>query len=168
MQQNILLYSEAKTARPFWWSSLDFWVVWAFSRLTTSEDWPFRPLRGLKGQISGLSASLRPGQPRNLARQPKSLAVSPHYVTKYHYLYFSALSRACYTPYLCLYFGTTVSTQLLSCACLNFSVQLSISSWVVCVGLNFNNKTSCRCKMPIMMWKCHYFIILVTSYQAYN
>ena len=71
MQQNILLYSEAKTARPFWWSSLDFWVVWAFSRLTTSEDWPFRPLRGLKGQISGLSASLRPGQPRNLARQPK-------------------------------------------------------------------------------------------------
>ena len=71
MQQNILLYSEAKTARPFWWSSLDFWVVWAFSRLTTSEDWPFWPLRGLKGQISGLSASLRPGQPRNLARQPK-------------------------------------------------------------------------------------------------
>ena len=71
MQQNILLYSEAKTARPFWWSSLDFWVVWAFSRLTTSEDWPFRPLPGLKGQISGLSASLRPGQPRNLARQPK-------------------------------------------------------------------------------------------------
>ena len=71
MQQNILLYSEAKTARPFWWSSLDFWVVWAFSRLTTSEDWPFWPLRGLKGQISRLSASLRSGQHRNLARQPK-------------------------------------------------------------------------------------------------
>ena len=37
MQQNILSYSEAKTARLFWWSSLDFWVVWAFSRLTTKK-----------------------------------------------------------------------------------------------------------------------------------
>ena len=43
----------------------------AFSRLPTLEDWPSRPLRGLEGQISRLAASLRPGQPKILARQPK-------------------------------------------------------------------------------------------------
>ena len=43
----------------------------AFSRLPTLEDWPFRPLRGLKGQISRLAASLRPRQPKISARQPK-------------------------------------------------------------------------------------------------
>ena len=126
MQQNILLYSEAKTARPFWWSSLDFWVVWAFSRLTTSEDWPFRPLRGLKGQISGLSASLRPGQPRNLARQPKKSCC------------FSSLYNK--IPFLCTYFRFQ--------DCVNWrqqpSTKLMGKKWLACKVLPiFISKKHC-------------------------
>ena len=43
----------------------------AFLRLPTLEDWPFWPLRDLKGQIFRLAASLRPRQPKISARQPK-------------------------------------------------------------------------------------------------
>ena len=71
MQQNLLLYCMHIQRDLFGGLASILGCPRAFSRLPTLEDWPFRPLRGLKGQISRLAASLRPGQPKIWARQPK-------------------------------------------------------------------------------------------------
>ena len=71
MQQNLLLYCMHIQRDLFGGLASILGCPRAFSRLPTLEDWPFRPLRGLKGQISRLAASLRPRQPKISARQPK-------------------------------------------------------------------------------------------------
>ena len=71
MQQNHLLYCMHIQRDLFGGLASILGCPRAFSRLPTLEDWPFRPLRGLKGQISRLAASLRPRQPKISARQPK-------------------------------------------------------------------------------------------------
>ena len=71
MQQNLLLYCMHIQRDLFGGLASILGCPRAFSRLPTLEDWPFWPLRGLKGQISRLAASLRPRQPKISARQPK-------------------------------------------------------------------------------------------------
>ena len=71
MQQNLLLYCMHIQRDLFGGLASILGCPRAFLRLPTLEDWPFRPLRGLKGQISRLAASLRPRQPKISARQPK-------------------------------------------------------------------------------------------------
>ena len=71
MQQNLLLYCMHIQRDLFGGLASILGCPRAFSRLPTLEDWPFRPLRGLKGQISRLAASLRPRQLKISARQPK-------------------------------------------------------------------------------------------------
>ena len=71
MQQNLLLYCMHIQRDLFGGLASILGCPRAFSRLPTLEDWPSRPLRGLEGQISRLAASLRPGQPKISAIQPK-------------------------------------------------------------------------------------------------
>ena len=71
MQQNLLLYCMHIQRDLFGGLASILGCPRAFSRLPTLEDWPLRPRRGLEGQISRLAASLRPGQPKISARQPK-------------------------------------------------------------------------------------------------
>ena len=71
MQQNLLLYCMHIQRDLFGGLASILGCPRAFLRLPTLEDWPFWLLRGLKGQISRLAASLRPRQPKISARQPK-------------------------------------------------------------------------------------------------
>ena len=71
MQQNLLLYCMHIQRDLFGGLASILGCPRAFLRLPTLEDWPSWPLLGLEFQISRLAASLRPGKPKILARQPK-------------------------------------------------------------------------------------------------